>query len=78
MTEALPADAAAATARLLRLGIPPDALVALATALERQAERQQPGRTSFHVDCPPSGRPAGALVESVDGEGPRFLCRGKG
>jgi hypothetical protein len=74
---ALPAVAVDALARLLSLGIPPEALEALAAALERQAVEGRAGRASLHVDSPPGAGPAGGLVESVDARPVPFLCVGR-
>ncbi len=73
------AEAVVAIVRLLRLGVPVDeVLAALATALERQGEDRRAGRASVHVDSPPSGRPAGVVIEGIEGEATqRFLCRGR-
>lgn len=67
ISEAVPLEAASALCRLLRLGIPAEALAALASALEHQGEERSAGRASLHVDSPRGGEPAGVVVLGADG-----------
>ncbi len=69
----VPAVAMAAVVRMLRLGVPEEALDEVATALELQVAEGRAGRVSLHIDSPPSGHPAGGVVEGIGGAQP-FLC----